>query len=399
MFHPRRPTALALLLLAAACGDRDASQPPTAPELPLVPAAVVSPETQALEGVARRLALALNDAGFRHRLRARLAASPFRENKLPLQRMLAQNNGVDRREVARLVGEPDQVTDSVLNAAIPLEVYLPVPGHRRDWQGEANLLVATAARDGEIPVAFDPAGGRHLLDPAQPPSTPVIAVVPVETDFDRVPTPRASITCIDCDTEGSGGGTAGMYMTRAHFNSDFEGWLKGNPEFEIHIMGQKGASDSLMKYECAGEHEGGLNYWDGGTDWKGSVLLFSRAQIDAYQAAHPGEAFRIVAMEDDDTSCELRVDPDRWSDFLGSLGPLYKDMTGAADSGSVNRILKAAKSLKKFFKALANLIKTNDELIGNAIEASLTGEYRAGFNWVLKSDNNQTNGWLNLVVD
>jgi hypothetical protein len=46
-------------------------------------------------------------------------------------------------------------------------------------------------------------------------------------------------------------------MTYFNVNKDFEGWLKGSPEYEIHIMGQSGASDSLTSYQCAGEHAGG----------------------------------------------------------------------------------------------------------------------------------------------
>jgi hypothetical protein len=401
MSSTRITTLLTLLLLATACGERGSEAAPTGPEADLTPtdpALAVSPETRRLEGVARRLALALHDPAFRARFRARLFASPFREQKIHLQRTLAQANGLERREMARLAGEADAQVDSVLRATQDLEVYLPVPGHRDAWRGDAQVLVATQANDGEVPVAYDLQGRRHLLDRDRPPSTPVIAVVPVETNFDRPPTPRGNVTCITCDTGGTGPGTAGIYMTKAKFFDDFEGWLKGDPEFEIHIMGQLGTSDSLTDYACAGEHAPGLYNWDGGTDWTGQVLLFSRNQIDAYQAAHPGEAFRIVAVEDDDTSCDIRVGQDRWGQFVAAIGPLYKDMTGAKDDGSLPKWLKAGKSLKDFITAVGNLIKTNDELIGTAIEARITGESRAGFNWVLKGDGAKTNGWLNLVL-
>ena len=43
--------------------------------------------------------------------------------------------------------------------------------------------MATARDDGEAPVAYDTQGRRRLLDPRTPPATPVLAVVPVETDF------------------------------------------------------------------------------------------------------------------------------------------------------------------------------------------------------------------------
>src|SRR2546428_6584432 len=74
------------------------------------------------------------------------------------------------------------------DGAIPLEMYLPVPEHRRIWEGDANVLVATAVADHDPPVAFDVQGNRLVLDPERPPATPVIAVVPVETDFSTTPT-------------------------------------------------------------------------------------------------------------------------------------------------------------------------------------------------------------------
>ncbi len=174
--------------------------------------------------------------------------------------------------------------------------------------------------------------------------------------------------------------------------------MKGSPEFEIHILGQAGATDSLQKYRCAGEHQPSPYYWDGDTDWSGSVMLFSQAEINAYRLAHPGEAFRIVALEDDDTSCEIKVDNNRWQTFLGTIGPLYHDYTGAADSGSYPKILKAAKSLKNFLTSLAGLIKTNDDLIGDAMEDVVVGEFHTGYNWVLRADNDVTNGWIALQM-
>src|SRR5207247_6887230 len=121
------------------------------------------------------------------------------------------------------------------------EMYLPVPEHRRRWTGDANVLVATAIADHDVPVAFDVQGNRHLLDPERPPSTPVIAVVPVETDFSAAP---SGIICLACD----GGGyypppppppppppapapAPGLYLTPPPFLGPFEGWVEGSPEF------------------------------------------------------------------------------------------------------------------------------------------------------------------------
>ena len=398
------PTAVLALLALSACAGENSGPTPTDPSSDR--ALLVSPETGRLEGVARRLARALADPGFRARIYARLRASQYPEGKIQLQRTFGPANRAELRDMARLNGEAEAATDSVIRTSRALEVYLPVPAHRAEWKGDTRLLVATAAADGDIPVAYDLRGGRHFLDPAHPPQTPVLAVVPVETDFDRPPLSLAQACPPDQPCTGGGGGggggsivaPAGLYMTRAHFNSDFEGWLKGSPEFEIHIMGQKGTSDSLIRYECSGEHQPAPFNWNGGTDWSGSVMLFDQAEIDSYHRNHPGETFRVVAMEDDDTSCEMKVDPDRWATFIGSIGPLYRDMTGAIDTGSVKKYVAAGKSLKKFLAALASFIKTNDDLIGNAIEDKVVGEFHPGYNWILRADNNVTNGYINLEM-
>ena len=66
-------------------------------------------------------------------------------------------------------------------------MYFPVPAHRAAWTGDENVLVATAERDGDAPVAYDLAGRRIVLSPDTPPSTPVLAVEPAELDFDAPP--------------------------------------------------------------------------------------------------------------------------------------------------------------------------------------------------------------------
>src|SRR5437667_223817 len=83
-----------------------------------------------------------------------------------------------------------------------------------------------AVADHDPPVAFDVQGNRQLLDPERPPATPVIALVPVETDFSTAPAPI--IGCWTCGFWPPPPPTLvpGLYMTQAHFVDDFEGWLK-----------------------------------------------------------------------------------------------------------------------------------------------------------------------------
>jgi hypothetical protein len=399
------PAVLAATVLLVGCAADES--PPTAPDQsPLT--ATVSRETSRLEDVARRFARALQDPDFRARLYQRLQSSPYPEGKIQLQRTLRAEGHAELRAMASLNGEPEATLDATIGGTQALEVYLPVPAHRAAWRGDDRLLVATQGRDGDVPVAFDLRGGRHILDPARPPLTPVLAVVPVETDFDA-PTLSTQMTTIcdpsgECGGGGGGGGgnslvsPPGLYMTRAHFVQDFEGWLKGSPEFEIHIMGQNGTTDSLRKYQCAGEEQPAPYNWDGGTDWAGSVMLFSAAELSAYKTGHPGETFRVVAMEDDDTHCVMKVDQNRWLAVVAALGTAYRDITGATDTGTTKKYVAAGRSLRKLLAAIASWLKSNDDLIGNAIEDKVVGEYHTGFNWILRGDGNATNGWIKLEM-
>jgi hypothetical protein len=396
--------------IAAACTDRSPVNP-----APLGDAAVVAGPApgQKPERLARWFARALRNPVFRAYLKAQLDASPFAEHKLQFQTFLGSNGGRARRYVAAENGETEAGITQASRAAIALEAYFPVPAHRAAWTGDENVLVATAVTDREVPVAFDPQGRRRLLDPDTPPDTPVIALVPVETDFTLEP--QRLMVCPDCGDDGGGGGgggginpdvqpsapPAGLYMTKTHFVQDFEGWLKGAPEFEVHILGQKAQTDSLLSYQCAGERSGAPYYFNqDNLDWSGSVLLFSKTQIDQYNAAHPGQNVRVFVVEDDDTACEIKTGKDRWSPLMTAVDAANQAQTAGKDttSSTATKIWKYAKALYNLYLAVASWIMTNDELVGNAVQDVIVGEYHTGFNWIVKGDNNVTNGWINLEM-
>ncbi|PYP53221.1 MAG: hypothetical protein DMD45_01985 [Gemmatimonadetes bacterium] len=402
------PAALALFVGGLACSDRNpgtgpapgtrAGSPGTAP-----PAAPAPPEQ-----LARGLALALGDPAFRARVRAELDRSPYREHKLPFQRFLAADGGLALAELARGTGRAATALAREADRAVPLEMYLPVPAHRRAWTGGPDVLVATAIADHDVPVAFDVHGNRRLLDPERPPTTPVIALVPVETDFSTKPSPL--IACLEyCDGVGGGGGgggvsppppSPGLYMTKAHFVDDFEGWLKGSPEFEVHILGQKGQTDSLTDYQCAGEKQPAPYTFDqNDLDWSGSVMLFSKAQLDAYNAKHPGQNVRVFVVEDDDTACEIKADRDILGNLFKAVDDANKALSAGNDSSStIQKDYKRANAFQKLWAALAAFFNTNDELVGNAVEDVVVGASYPGYNWIVKGENNVTNGWINLQM-
>jgi hypothetical protein len=410
-----RLTTLVLLAAGAAgCGDR-ADPGPTEPgastQAPVLPTAGAAAEAAggaagptsraAQEQLARRLALALAEPGFRAYVKGALDRSPVREHKLHLQHFLGRSGGRGRAALAKGSGETESSVDTDARATIALEMYLPVAAHRASWDGGEDILVATARDDDEVPVAYDTRGRRRLLDPRTPPAAPVLAVVPVETDFSTDST--GMMLPEDGGGGGGGGGgspPAGLYMTAAHFVQDFEGWLKGSPEYEIHLLGQSGASDSLTSYQCAGEHAGGSYAFDqNNLDWTGNVLLFTLSQLTAYKTAHPNQNVRILAIEDDDGACQIRLDGDRFKTFQTALQNAYPNLTGGKDSTSgLARIFKRANALQRILRAAYSWITSQDDLIGNAIEDTVVGEYRSGANWIVRGEGNVTNGWLKLQM-
>jgi hypothetical protein len=403
MSRRTRLPVLALAAVLAAC-DRPA---PTANEEAAPLPSVVSPnarsaiERAAMDRMARRLALALADPAFRAALKAQLEQSPIVEHKLQLQSFLRASNRHALKEVARLSRTAESTVEADANQTIPLEIYFPVPAHRATWTGGPELLVASAREDHEAPVAYDVSGKRQMLRADAPPSTPVLAVVPVETDFTH-PYEIAAATCTTCG--GGGGGTptppAGLYMTYSHFVQDFEGWFKGDPEFEVHILGQSGATDSLKDYQCAGGAAGGYyNFDQNNLDWAGSVLLFTQAQLNSYKAAHPSQNFRIVALEDDDTGCAIKFDSNRFKNLLVALQAAYPNLTGGKDTSStLIKWVKRANALQKILSQAYSFITTQDDLIGNAVEDVVVGQAYPGANWIIKGENNVTNGWIKLEM-
>ncbi|MEO7138435.1 MAG: hypothetical protein ABI037_12020, partial [Gemmatimonadales bacterium] len=344
------------------------------------------------------VARALADPDFRAYVKDELDRSPFVEHKLQFQRFLTRADRRALRQVARLSAEPESAVEADAAAAIPLEMYFPVPAHRAAWTGGPDILVASAREDREAPIAYDVKGRKQVLSPDTPPPTPVLVLVPVETDFERTGLSEFLICCAGGPVPPP---TPGLYMTKAHFVQDFEGWFKGNPEYEIHILGQAGATDSLTDYQCAGEAAGGYYRFDQNSlDWSGSVLLFSQTQLDNYKAAHPSQNFRVIALEDDDTGCVIKFDANRFKNLILTLQNQYPNLTGSKDTASstLGKYVKRANALQKILRSVYSFITTQDDLIGNALEDVVAGQFYPGANWVIKGENNVTNGWIKLEM-
>jgi hypothetical protein len=414
-----RAAVMAALFAATACSDRLGPSEPGRDH----PRGFASSREAALQGpsrqqatnerLARRFAIALRDDAFRAMVARSLKASTVREGKVHLQGFLDADRGVMRHRLAELANEPQIVIDADLNGSPAIEIYLPVPEHRLRWRGDSNVLVATAERDRDSPVAFNPAGERLLLDPDYPPDTPVIALGRAETTFNQ-----PGIASLECETcfedpgaggSGTGGGgtggttslvNAGLYMTYAKFDQTFEGWLKGDPEFEVHMLGQDGSSSVMKSYQCAGEKAGVPYQFDQNTTvWSGSVLLFSQSQLDAYKAQHPNQAIRVFIVEDDDGACVIKTDSARVERLFQQIVSTYGDLTGGKDSTIVSvKTFKKAFSLLKLLKSFWSVITTQDDVVGTAIEDAVAGESAPNANWIVKGENTITHGAIRLEM-
>ncbi len=396
-------TAIALAAALAAC-DRPA---PTAANdeapAPLSAATRRATERTAMDRLARRVALALADTDFRAYVKGELDRSPIVEHKVQFQRFLTRADRKALRQLAKVAAEAESAVQADADAAIPLEMYFPVDAHRAAWAGGPDILVASAREDREAPIAYDVKGRRQALSPDAPPSTPVLVLVPVETDFSAEGSAAFAVTPPPPPPPPPAPPPpppSGLFMTYSHFVQDFEGWFKGDPEFEIHILGQSGVTDSLRDYQCAGAGAGGSYRFDqNDLNWSGSVMLFSQSQLNTYKSAHPNQNFRIIALEDDDTGCVIKFDGARFRNMLGTIQTQYPNVTGAKDTTSgIAKYVKRANALQKILSAVYSFITTQDDLIGNAIEDVVVGQYFPGANWVVKGESNKTNGWLKLEM-
>lgn len=411
MSTPFRAALLAAsLVLVSACSDTTQPLPPDRPDLARGSDWQEPPDAERArdQRLARRFALAMADQDFRAAVHTQISGSRQREQRVQLQRFLFANSHRELTRLGRVTGE-GAATNADLRATASMEVYLPVPEHRSRWRGGADILVATMREDGEIPVAFDLRGRKHLLDPARPPSTPVLAIQRWE-GVDDTPCEAACVMGIEIGGDPpppppsyppSPSASAGLYLTGTRFADKFESWLKGAPEFEIHILGQKTGTTELTSYQCVGEHAGApYAFNQDNLTWNGSVMMFSATQLADFTAAHPGQGVRLLVLEDDDGPCEIKVDKNRITTLFKVLDAAFASWTSGKEVkiNSIQSKFEKAKSVYDLVNGLASFFKTNDDLIGTAVEDANASLVLSGGNWLVRNDKNMATGALRLEM-
>lgn len=395
------PLLVLVALAAVACSDQSMPDPAAVSSAhPNAPAA-------ARERLAHSLAVALRDPATRAAVKRRLDASNAPEGKVQFQALMRADQSALLAALARAGATTVGELLADLDAARGLELYLPLPAQRAAWQGDAHFLVATIGGDREAPVGFDETGARRTLNRSAPPDLPVLALVPQETDFTRGH-PQRMMACVDVcgDTPPAGGGgyptgnsgqAPGLYLVQSHFADYFESWVKGAPEFEYHVygVGDNGASIQLA---CTAAVQPGVYQWDQDQlDWTGAVMLLSDADYQAYQAKHPGAPVRIVAWEDDDEACVDHADENGVASLISAVDNAYKAFTSGKIDPWYIRGIRSAPSVFNLIGTIHNVILTNDDFIGNAVEGTITGDAPNGSNWVLKTNGTTTTGWFTTL--
>ena len=178
-----------------------------------------------------------------------------------------------------------------LDSLIDVEFYMPVKDHWAAWKGGSDLIVAAALHDHEPPVAYNLNGEPVTIASADvPPPTPALVLVPVETAFSHAAAqggeaPQAPMTS-----------TPGVWMTYSYIADSHEGWLMGDPEFEVHVF-KANQYGTWTDVTCSGAQMTGEQYWDqNSTYWGGNVLLISQTGIGE-------DSVSFEMWEDDDVPC------------------------------------------------------------------------------------------------
>ena len=424
----RSPAAVLLVLAAmlavASCAGERGSGPVAAdgPSVatPAVAVAGRTAEHDSLRVLARAVATALADQGLRSRLHADLRAAPNREHKLELRDYLrGGSGGILLAKMAKETGRSRESLAALVESVRPLEMYMPVAEHRARWRGGADLLVAGVIEDEELPFAFA-AGGRQVPVAAdRAPDTPTVTLVPVETDFSS--TLDLSLARNVDDADGATIGTflvidpclsdpslcynppapaptkpAGLYMTFSRYYDLGEPWTKGDPEIEVHIHGpsETSAITDGIDLSCSGEHaKDPLKRFDQNDKfWSGDVLLFTRAEIDAYRERQ-SDGFNVLVWEDDDTACTIRNDKDNIKGAIETTRELYGVASVKSDDGILVKIGRFIAAIYKH----ASWLLSNDDWLGDAVDQRMVGRSDADATHAVMKGSSY-NGRIKLVM-
>lgn len=406
--------AMAAMALTAAC---DQSTTPLTPDGEPSPAQsrqasswTATPEGESMVELTRAVALALNEQGLRTRVLQDMRKSPYLEHKLAFSSYLnGESGGVLRAAMRKAADLSDTEIDELLTVAPELEFYMPVVEHRRTWTGGAEVVVASDRDDDDRPVGFTTAGESVTLDPYTPPTFPVLALVPVETDFASPINPlnfanrddaggqaigeyvrASSIRTIEepiQEDPDPGDGTSsprvdwanqpsGIFLDRTWYESTEEAFTKGSPELEVLTLIQEDGASEATVDRCVADHLSGDNFYEQNDKFwaaqDGSDV--PRIATDQQIADLPDDrGFVFLVIEDDDGRCDPRRDDDLLTESLETVQAIRDGLDAIDQAESTGELILAAiESLIAIVPGAVSAIKTNDDPLGFIEEEACT---------------------------
>jgi hypothetical protein len=367
MYSFRMRAASSALLLAAAVtvtACDDASQTPLQP----VEGAATQSAVPANEQLAKLTALALRDASVRALLHRSLAASPLMEQKLFFNGFLREEGAPLLKAMARATGATEAQVLALLDQTGPMEIYLPVDAHRAQWQGGAELLVATLMKDHTVPAGFDLSGQAVALSATEAPAVPTVSIVPVES-FDRfgnarerqVPAGHQHALAPRMTHNPYGEMWTGLWINYINIPGDYEGWAKGDPEYEMYL--ERAADRSRIRCAEATQSVEPFRWNMDGTGYTSDFLI-------AWEQETPDLTGVIIYVyEDDDDTCTIRDD----KDYAKLAADALNNAQSAHKAIMEKQYGTAAMHVYNGFVAVKSIIGTDDEMVGLAASPSNLG--------------------------
>lgn len=271
---------------------------------PIDPAAIANDAKQFaavnddLENVARELMILLQHPGFRGQLRGEINGAKTTESIIVLDRFLEKvakqqkpppglgnARGATNKAVQRIKDTPAVNLKGI-------DLYFPVKEHKAKWKGNEDLLVAYTPVNDEAEangiVAYSvKTKERVILDPKEPPPTPVL-IVAVEEHLShevnfvvphKEPIPekglpgRGKITSppgqlydneeVNPGKPGQYPGNSYLYAYYTMIKRDGEGWGRGDPEIEVYFMQECGTDKSWRRLDTTNVNKTYTTYWTG----------------------------------------------------------------------------------------------------------------------------------------
>jgi hypothetical protein len=448
MHRKKFAAVLCTSLLVFGCSDAEKSASPVGPSTRPASNAAASADTAAeraaLQQLTRAVALALQDQGLRQRIKADMRQSRFsHEHKLQFSNYVhGASGGILLAKMAKETGKSREELLALLGQVRPLEFYMPVRAQRERWRGGEDLLVGSLIHDHEAPAVYTLRGERVRMRGDEVPTIPAMALVPVEANFSRpldaryqnlgdeggetigtymieqceiqpygVGEPGDATT--NCGGGGDGGGytgggtytdpwasrATGVYVTTLNIDGDHEGAFKGDPEFEIHLQAPVGNPSVAEDIRCAGnespDYRSRFNYDNNGSNYSGAILVADSAQMARFQATYgTSVGMNFIFWEDDDTACAIKADQARFSNMMSTIANNYGTVFAAIQNFDVKTLVKALPGIRDIVMAVASWIKSNDDVVGSAVEMSCSRDYTT-FNYAIK-DGTTTTGCVRL---